>query len=143
MKFVAKFRQKKISVCTRMLVKCFIHRKYVFIVFHTFMYLRTCFHHWKQVFFSGNKTLNKRSGANSKTHFLLKFATNFLFSFFFQLFCTKNAEKAYVDQCLEWAAPKCWLKYSTKVSSYQVTPTLQTFTQQKSKQFSWEVVSRS
>ena len=142
MKFVAKFRQKKISVCTRMLVKCFIHRKYVFIVFSHLYVSKNMFSPLKTSFFSGNKTLNKRSGANSKT--LAKICNKFLtFSFFFQLFCTKNAEKAYFDQCLEWAAPKRWLKYSTKVSSYQVTPTLQTFTQQKSKQFSWEVVSRS
>ena len=117
------------------------------ICFHCFSHLyvsKNMFSPLKTSFFSGNKTLNKRSGANSKTHFLLKFATNFLlFLFFFQLFCTKNAEKAYFDQCLEWAAPKRWLKYSTKVSSYQVTPTLQTFTQQKSKQFSWEVLNRS
>ena len=48
----------------------------------------------KTSFFSGNKTLNKRSGANSKTHFLLKFATNFLlFLSFFSFFAQKMLKK--------------------------------------------------
>ena len=29
-------------------------------------------------------------------------------------FFTKNIEKSDFNQCLEWGAPKCWLKYTTQ-----------------------------
>ena len=77
-----------------MLVKCFIHRKYVFIVFSHLYVSKNMFSPLKTSFFSGNKTLNKRSGANSKTHFLIKFATNFLlFLSFFSFFAQKMLKK--------------------------------------------------
>ena len=39
----------------------------------------------------------------------------------FQLFCTKNAEKTYLDQRLECAAPKQWSKYTIPVyTTYQL-----------------------
>ena len=84
--------KKKIWACTRMLVKCFIRRKYVFIVFHTFMYLRTCFHHWRQVFFLGIKP-SISVPVQIQKH-LLKFATNFLlFLSFFSFFAQKMLKK--------------------------------------------------
>ena len=61
--------------------------------------------------FFGNKTVDQRSGANSK---ILFFAKNLLqISCFFQDFCSKNAENDYFDQHLDCAAPKRWSKYTS------------------------------
>ena len=46
-----------------------------------------------------------------KTYFFAKFCCKFLA--FFQLFSTENAENDYLDQRLEFAAPKRWSKYTT------------------------------
>ena len=70
-------------------------------------------------FFSGNNTCQQGSGANSKKHSLLNFASILLlFLPFLQLFCAKNIEKAYVDQCFECAAPKRLSKYKKLNQSY-------------------------
>ena len=85
---------KKNWVCTRNAGQVFYSQK---ICFHCFSHLyvsKNMFSLLKTSFFSGNKTLNKRSGANSKTHFLLKFATNFLlFLSFFSFFAQKMLKK--------------------------------------------------
>ena len=52
--------------------------------------------------FSVNKTLDQGLGANSGTHSLINF---FAFSSF--LCFLQKSEKAYFDQRLECAAPKC------------------------------------
>ena len=46
--------------------------------------------------------------------FLLNFAANFFPFLLFLAFLQKNAEKPYFNQRLEWAAPNCWSKYTTK-----------------------------
>ena len=88
----------------------------LFIFSHTYLYLKTCFHHWKLVC-SGNKTLDQRSGSKSKKQLSCWILKQISYLFFpFSAFCTKNAEKAYFDQRLESAAPQRWSKYTTNTS---------------------------
>ena len=63
--------------------------------------------------FLGNKTVDQRSGANSKNVFFMNFAANFLlFSHFFSFFA-ENEENEDFDQLLGCAEPKSWSKYTT------------------------------
>ena len=62
------------------------------------------------------QTLHQGSGAISKKNYFAKLCVNFVsFSSFFWLSDRRNVEKAYFDQHLECAAPKCWSKYTTAI----------------------------
>ena len=53
-------------------------------------------------------------GCKLKKNFFAQFCLNFLA--FGYIFVQKTWKKAYFDQCLECAAPKRWLKYTTMVT---------------------------
>ena len=72
--------------------------------------------------FYAKKLKNKNSGKNkfdakfTKKKKFFKFASKCWLSVLFptlKLFCIKNAENDFFDQCLGCAAPKHWLKYTT------------------------------
>ena len=71
-----------------------------------------------QLFVSKNmflplKTLNQHFDANLKKHLFAKFCSKFhAFSYFFSFLAQKNIKRAYFDQGLECAAPKCWSTYT-------------------------------
>ena len=93
---------------TRMLVEGYLYKlqtsQFVSFCIYVHLFISKNMFSPPKTCFSGNKTLNL---------FFAEICITFLAFFLFPLFLHQNFEKAYFNQCLECAAPKCWLKYTT------------------------------